>query len=92
MHGNSGLSDVADKNAVLSANLRLFLERRKDAIVIDDDVKIEDFVREYMQSHHLTMFCVSTTARPSLTSTRRGLPCLATCSRSMVCSSPLPEL
>ena len=51
MHGNSGLSDVADKNAVLSANHRLFLERRKDAIVIDDDVKIEDFVREYMQSH-----------------------------------------
>lgn len=51
MHGNSGLSDVADKNTVLAATLRDFSEKRKDAIVIDDNVRIDDFVREYMQSH-----------------------------------------
>lgn len=50
MHTNSGLSDTASSEAVQNATLDAFHQIRKDAVVIDDDMTLEDYAASYMKA------------------------------------------
>ena len=50
MHTNTGLSDTADRETVMNATLDKFAEMFKNAIVIDDDIPIEKWMREYVKT------------------------------------------
>lgn len=50
MHINTGLADTANMDTVMSATLDKFAEMFKNVVVIDDDIPLEEWAREYVKT------------------------------------------